>query len=116
MHNNNAVNLVTIQQGMLQRSFKIIVVLLFFSTRISAQYTQNVKTGERIQQSVDSIPVYSLKQAIIAPTYYSNHLGFFCRQELKIEKAISIPIKIRIGSIDHLNYMERKPNAVIPVR
>jgi hypothetical protein len=99
-----------------QRAFKIIVVMLFFSFHASAQYIGNVKSGERNQQTVDSIPSYGLKRAIVSPTYYINHLGFFCRQELKIEKAISLPIKFRIGSIDHVNYLERKPNAVMPAR
>lgn len=90
--------------------------MLFFSFRVSAQYTGNVKIGETNQHSVDSLPVYNIKQAMIAPSYYSTHLGFFCRQELKLEKVISIPLKIRIGSIDYLNSMERKPNAIMPAR
>ncbi len=101
---------------MMQRTLKIIVVLLFFSFRASAQYTPYVKYGESIHQSVDTMPAYNIKRAMIAPNFYTTHFGFFCKQELKIEKAISIPVRIRIGSIDHLNYLERKPNAVMPAR
>lgn len=101
---------------MLQRSFKIIVVLLFFSLTVSAQYTRIVKTGERNQQNADSMPSYGLKRSIIAPDHYSSRLGFFCRQELKIEKLITIPLLFRLGSIDYVNWIERKPNAVMPSR
>lgn len=101
---------------MLQRSFKIIVVLLFFGFRVSAQFSGNVKTGGKDHAPADSLPVFRLARTIIAPDHYSSHLGFFCRQELKLEKAITIPLRIRIGSIDHVNWLERKPNAVTPIR
>ena len=103
----------TILQRMLQRSFKIIVVLLFFSVTASAQFTRIVKTGERNHQTVDSMPSYGLKRSIIAPNHYANQLGFFCRQELKFEKMAPIPFRFRLGSIDYVNWMERKPNAVM---
>lgn len=34
--------------------------------------------------------------------------GFFCREELIIEKAIKIPIRLRMGSLEQCNYYEGK--------
>lgn len=35
--------------------------------------------------------------------------GFFCRQELKIEKVAKVAIRIRLGSLEQCNFYEGKP-------
>jgi len=45
---------------------------------------------------------------IIAPDYYVNHLGFFCKHEIKLEKATRVPFRFRLGSVEDCDRMEGK--------
>jgi len=50
-------------------------------------------------------------QASLSPSYYTQNLGFFCREEWKLEKATKVPLRLRLGSTDYVNWLEKKPNA-----
>jgi hypothetical protein len=68
---------------------------------------------------VDSTNSASQKFIFLNPvpgSYHYSHLGFFCKQELQLEKTITLPLRFRLGSLDYVNYMEQKPNAVKPGR
>lgn len=55
-------------------------------------------------------PVKSLPplKPLIAPDYYVTQLGFFCKKEMKLEKATKIPFRFRLGSIEDCDRMEGK--------
>ena len=40
--------------------------------------------------------------------FYARHLGFFCREELKMQQ-VHVPITFRVGTMDQCNYLEQKP-------
>ncbi|MDB5278976.1 MAG: hypothetical protein JWR61_3931 [Ferruginibacter sp.] len=44
----------------------------------------------------------------LSPGYYASHLGFFCKQEIKLEKTAKIPFKFRLGSVADCDRMEGK--------
>jgi hypothetical protein len=56
-------------------------------------------------------PLYSFH---LNPGYYSQSIGFFCRKELQMQKITSVPLRFRLGSLDYVNWLEQKPNAVKP--
>jgi len=57
----------------------------------------------------------AIKQ-VIAPKFYVNNLGFFCKQEIKFEKATKIPFRFRLGSVEDCDRMEGKNRSAVPIR
>jgi hypothetical protein len=45
---------------------------------------------------------------LISPTFYCDNFGFFCKQEIKIQKLIKFPFKFRLGSVQYVDYLEGK--------
>ncbi len=45
---------------------------------------------------------------IISKNHYTKQLGFFCREELKLEKAIRIPLRLRLGNLQYVDRVEGK--------
>lgn len=46
--------------------------------------------------------------------FYMQSLGFMCIQEIKFQQYTSLPLRFRLGSMEYVNYLEKKPNALKP--
>lgn len=57
-------------------------------------------------QRIDSLKKLPIR--IIPSDYYTKNLGFFCKKELQLEKAIKIPFRFRLGSIEYVDQLEGK--------
>lgn len=51
----------------------------------------------------------------LAETFYYRTPGFFCQKELQLDKITTVAFRFRLGSLDYVNWMEQKPNAIKPV-
>jgi hypothetical protein len=58
-------------------------------------------------------PGFLLSKPISLPSY-ENQLGFFCKKELQLDKITTIQLRLRLGSLAYVNWMEQKPNALKP--
>jgi hypothetical protein len=62
------------------------------------------------KRSIDTVD----RKVALSPlpqNFYNHNLGYFCKKETQLQKFISLPIFIRLGSKNYVDYLERKPNA-----
>lgn len=70
---------------------------------VSKPSSKNIKL--LLIQKQQSLPA---PLSVIAPDYYTQHFGFFCKKELAVEKFTKIPFRFRLGSLQLCNYYEGK--------
>ena len=51
---------------------------------------------------------YPVLQNQILGNFYAKQLPFFCNKELQVQKAVGIPIKFRVGSVEYCDKLEGK--------
>ena len=53
---------------------------------------------------------FSIK--VLPQNFYNQKLSFVCKKEVQLQKLISLPVYIRLGSKDYVDYLEKKPHAI----
>jgi len=50
--------------------------------------------------------------SVLPQNFYNQHLSFTCKKEIQLQKAVRMPLFIRLGSKAYVDYLERKPNSL----
>jgi len=79
-------------------------ITISFSGRIQNEFSHHKNGGfHQVKNVYFSLP------SVLSDDFATCNYGFFCREELKMEKAVKLPIRIRLGSLEQCNYYEGKP-------
>ncbi len=60
----------------------------------------------------DSV-THQISIKVLPQNFYNQHLSYVCKKEVQLQKLTSLPIYFRVGSKDYVDYLEKKPNAVM---
>ena len=82
------------------------VNLLLITSLWSSAQSVNDSAATKKKILPDSLKYFSLH--IIPSNYYTSTLGFFCKKELQVQKALKFPVKFRLGTVEYCDKMEGK--------
>jgi len=85
----------------------IVLALTFFSKKFYGQSLSPYAQKKFILHP-DSLKIRPGATFRLQKDDYVKNLAFFCRQEWKLEKALKVPFRFRVGSLEQCNMLEGK--------
>ena len=85
----------------------VVIILGLNSSKASSQ--------QRLKPMIDS-GYNRISIKVLPQNFYKQNLGFFCKKEVQIQQAIKLPLYFRLGSKQHTDYLERKPNSYLQTK
>jgi hypothetical protein len=85
-----------------------IVVVLLMAFMLNSMKAASQLSLKPIKDSIQ-------RKIIMNPlpqNFYNHSLGYFCTKEIQLQKITSLPVYIRLGSKEYVDYLEGKPNSI----
>ena len=79
------------------------------STPIHIQSSRFIFSSSKL---LVKIPKNFVIAGICSPETYKMGIGFFCKKELELDRITPVPVRFRLGSLEYVNWLEKKPNAL----
>jgi hypothetical protein len=80
-----------------------------YNSPAKVQLLVAIKNTGKVFPLADTVQLHlPVTKPIIRADYYVKHLGFFCRQEIKLEKITNVPFRFRLGTVEDCDRMEGK--------
>lgn len=86
---------------------RMLFVFLMFAILKSVKASSQLHLQPKVDSTERKISISPLPQ-----NFYKQKMGYFCKKELQLQKAIYLPVFFRLGSKEYVDYLERKPNAI----
>ncbi len=93
------------QQTSVPRSGDFNLKTIHYQTTVKpfqSRFSKNKRTPVFLSFTAPRINLLNLPDA----SYYVRNLGFFCKQELRLDKLTGVPVRFRLGSKEYVDRLE----------
>jgi len=71
-------------------------------------FSEQIKQFTFQENRKNTFKLMRKEQQQMPAAYAYKDLAFFCKIEVQLEKAVKLPVKFRLGSVDYVDYLEGK--------
>ena len=57
--------------------------------------------------------ILQVNDQYIPADHYTRNFGFFCKEELQLQKRSGVNFSLRLGTLDYCNFLEGKTRAIV---